>query len=168
MKELVKEVTEGREAVGKKGKELLDLGFKAVGSITAISQYYYKLEESTIINFLRKKHLEYWGRPANATGWRLSVCTTRYLQDYLHTSWEETDIEGYQAIPPQHVLDALKKAKERGFFDYYSIATLEHDKVAPDPLLLGRVMQHSQARCNSDPRYIIAQWDNDILIDDLI
>jgi len=72
--------------------------------------------------------------------------------------WEETRIESYETLPPDNVLKTLKEHKERQVFNSYTIATV---KGIHDPLLLGRVN-------DCEDRYFIAQWGEDISLDDVI
>lgn len=72
--------------------------------------------------------------------------------------WKETDIAEYKTIPPGNILDVLKLHKARNVFDYFTIASVEH---IPDPLLLGRID-------GIEDRFFIAQWGDDIQLDDVI
>jgi len=72
--------------------------------------------------------------------------------------WEEERIENYKSIPPSDVLETLREHKERGLFDYFTIASV---RGIPDPLLLGRLNE-------SEDRYFIAQWGSDIALEDVI
>ena len=72
--------------------------------------------------------------------------------------WTETPVENYEGLPPDNVLETFKKHKERKIFDYYTVAEVEH---VHDPLLLGRLH-------NNDNCYFIAQWGDDVKLDDVI
>lgn len=72
--------------------------------------------------------------------------------------WEEERIESYKAIPPPEALDKLREHRDRNIFDYFTIASV---KGIPDPLLLGRLN-------GSEDRYFIAQWGNDIALEDVL
>lgn len=72
-----------------------------------------------------------------------------------------TDLPKYSTVPPRDVLDSLKKAKEHGCFDSFEVAKIESVEVRPDPILFGRVR-------GCQDRFYVAQWDNDIRIEDLI
>jgi len=72
--------------------------------------------------------------------------------------WLEQPIENVKAVPPEFALERLQAAKDSGVFEYYTIARLES---LPDPILFGRIE-------GSEDRFVIAQWDNDITLDDLI
>jgi hypothetical protein len=75
--------------------------------------------------------------------------------------WVETLTEKYSNIPPAFVYKKLIIAKEQNIFDYFTVSTIEVDIPLKDPLLLGRI--------NGDTnRYFIAQWDDDIQLDNLI
>lgn len=72
--------------------------------------------------------------------------------------WTESNIKDYAGIPPIGVLERLKETKAKEIFDYFSIATVNEVK---DPLLLGRINGHAD-------RYFLAQWGNDISLDEVI
>jgi hypothetical protein len=91
----------------------------------------------------------------------LSIPLNVVAREY-YLNWVELEIKDYKNVPPKYVLDKYEKELEKGKFDYYTIATLTYErKTVKDPLLLGRMH-------NSSIRYIIAQWDDDIIVDDLI
>lgn len=73
--------------------------------------------------------------------------------------WMETAVENYQAIPPKDVLVKMAEHKARGCFDSFTIASVEKIK---DPLLLGRIDGVT------DRRWYVAQWGQDIALDDVI
>lgn len=75
--------------------------------------------------------------------------------------WRETDIGEYLRVPPQEVFDRLIKAKDSKIFDYYRVCTVSEVFQVKDPILVGRINGDSN-------RYFIAQWDNDLLLDNLI
>jgi hypothetical protein len=87
------------------------------------------------------------------------------------TIWQAlqfTPIHNYTAAPPREVLVELKRAKDIGCFDSFEIATInevrdEHVQTIrmEDPILFGRIE-------NSDNRYFIAQWDDDVKIEDIL
>lgn len=73
-------------------------------------------------------------------------------------AWTEVRVENYADIPPDHALDALIQTKNREVFDYFTIAKVNEVK---DPLLLGRIL-------GSKDRYFVAQWGDDVSLDDVI
>lgn len=73
-------------------------------------------------------------------------------------TWMEESIDRYPGIPPAAVLDIFEVHKARKIFDYFTVASV---KGIPDPLLLGRLK-------GDDNRYFIAQWGDDVALDDLI
>ena len=83
--------------------------------------------------------------------WETEVCC----------GWYESLIGEYKKIPPLEVLKRLKEEKQKGKFDYFTIATLEEREPIKDPILLGRIK-------NSSTRFFLNQWGLDILLDDLI
>lgn len=78
-----------------------------------------------------------------------------------------TRIHNYTAAPPVEVLEKMEEAKNRKCFDYYEIMTLGlHQQTSvrlqhPDPILFGRID-------NSENLYFIAQWDDDVKIEDIL
>lgn len=88
----------------------------------------------------------------------------KYTFDYLETKgigkyeWDEEKVSEYKGIPPLDVLKTMDHHFKRQCFDEFTVATV---KSIPDPLLIGRIN-------GSKIRYFIAQWGNDILLDDLI
>jgi hypothetical protein len=92
----------------------------------------------------------------------------------VHKEWsylqlDFTTIHQYPAAPPAEVLVELEKAKAMGCFDRFEICTLgRHSQIEsrpvfrlPDPILFGRID-------GSENRYFIAQWDDDIKIEDIL
>jgi len=72
--------------------------------------------------------------------------------------WKEEKVEDYGALPPESVLKTYAEHKERRLFDYFTIASVEG---IHDPLLLGRLN-------DDETRYYIAQWGDDVKLDDVI
>lgn len=72
--------------------------------------------------------------------------------------WCEVAVEHYAGIPPMNVLRKFKEEKEKNVFDSFTIASVNAIR---DPLLLGRVT-------GSENRYFIAQWGDDVKLDDVI
>lgn len=72
--------------------------------------------------------------------------------------WNEVPVEEYKGVPPENVLDTFADHRGRELFDFYTVAEVEGIR---DPLLLGRLD-------GSELRYFIAQWDEDVNIDDII
>lgn len=65
----------------------------------------------------------------------------------------------YKKVPPTEVLNSMGEAIERKCFDSFEVSFIE--EVKEDPILFGRV--------NGCPdRFFIAQWDNDIKIEQLL
>jgi len=72
--------------------------------------------------------------------------------------WEETPLHEVEQLPPRNVLKTLDIHKSRKIFDYFTIAKV---KGLYDPILFGRLL-------NSSDRYFIAQWGDDVNLDDVI
>ena len=78
-----------------------------------------------------------------------------------HKRLKFTAIKDYPNVPPSDTLDALELAMGVGCFDTFEIASIEWVKHVPDPILFGRVT-------GCEDRFFIAQWDNDIKIEDML
>ena len=70
-------------------------------------------------------------------------------------------LQDYPEIPPADVLRALEAAKKDECFDRFEVARIESRKVDPDPILWGRIDGCSD-------RFFIAQWDDDVSIEDIL
>lgn len=81
---------------------------------------------------------------------------TRKTGNYKTLSF--TSISTYSDIPPAEVLERLIEAKKIGCFDSYEIAHIIEVK---DPILFGRIKDCSD-------RFFIAQWDDDVKIEDIL
>lgn len=73
--------------------------------------------------------------------------------------WKEERVEDYDGLPPAPVIETFKEHKARKVFDYFTIASVNS---VPDPLLLGRIDG------DDDNRWFIAQWGEDVCLDDVI
>lgn len=72
----------------------------------------------------------------------------------------------YDKVPPQEVLTAMKEAKKKDCFDSFEIAktetySQEAQAPRPDPIVFGRID-------GCDDRFFVAQWDNDLKIEDIL
>lgn len=72
-----------------------------------------------------------------------------------------TRIEDYDKIPPAHVLDAIEQAQKDNVFDFYEVAHIRWIHEIKDPIVFGRIN-------GCKDRFFIAQWDNDISIEELL
>lgn len=72
-----------------------------------------------------------------------------------------TPISQYGKAPPKDVLDEVRKAKSLGCFDDFEVATIESVRVVPDPIIFGVIN-------GSANKYFVAQWDNDVKIEDIL
>lgn len=72
--------------------------------------------------------------------------------------WKETPIQDYAGIPPEHVLDALEKAKPD--FDEIYVAEVVN---LPDPILIGKLKDQIEGYYIPD-----SQWGNDVCLDDIV
>jgi hypothetical protein len=72
-----------------------------------------------------------------------------------------TPVEKYSEVPPAEALAKLKEARELKCFDTYVVATIDSVTVVPDPVLFGQI-----TGCQN--YYYIAQWDDDVKIEDIL
>jgi len=80
---------------------------------------------------------------------------------YTYDKLKFTLLHQYGSVPPAPVLEALRAAQAHECFDFYEVAEIESVKVIPDPILFGRIN-------GSLNRFYIAQWDNDVKIEDIL
>lgn len=73
-------------------------------------------------------------------------------------AWTEVPVETYKGIPPKDVLVKMAEHKARNIFDYFTVGSVNAVK---DPLLMGRVD-------GLDARFFLAQWGDDVSLDDVI
>ena len=73
-------------------------------------------------------------------------------------AWREELIRNYDGVPPEPVLAKLAEVKKLNLFDEFTVATVE---TVHDPLLLGYMK-------GNDNRWFIAQWGDDVCLDDVI
>lgn len=72
-----------------------------------------------------------------------------------------TPIASYEKVPPTDVLEKVAEASERGVFDALEVAHIESVVEQKDPIVFGLIK-------GCTDRFFIAQWDNDIRIEDLL
>lgn len=87
--------------------------------------------------------------------------TDRKGGGYIYQHLAFIPIAQYGEVPPADALEALRAAKELKCFDTYEVAKIESVQVIPDPILFGCI-----TGCAN--KYYIAQWDNDVKIEDLL
>lgn len=80
---------------------------------------------------------------------------------YTYQRLKFTLIAQYGEIPPAPALESLREAKRIGCFDRFEVATIESVTVVPDPVLFGCID-------GCDNKYFIAQWDDDVKIEDIL
>lgn len=81
------------------------------------------------------------------------------IQSYKRTRF--TALHEYSKVPPDNVLQSLQEAKALGCFDSFEIMDLESHREVPDPILFGRII-------DCPDRFFIAQWDDDVKIEDIL
>lgn len=67
----------------------------------------------------------------------------------------------YKDMPPADVLMKVKSAADMKIFDEFELAKIKSKREYLDPIVFGRI-----TGCKD--RFYIAQWDNDVTIDQLI
>lgn len=72
-----------------------------------------------------------------------------------------TLIGGYKDLPPADVLEKVKAAKDQKIFDTLEVCKVSSVVEYKDPIVFGRI-----EGCGD--RFYIAQWDDDVKIEDLI
>ena len=80
---------------------------------------------------------------------------------YTYESLLFTPIANYGKIPPTDVLQKVREAKKEGLFDAFEVCTIQTVEVRPDPIIFGVIR-------NCEDKFFIAQWDNDVKIEDII
>jgi hypothetical protein len=74
-----------------------------------------------------------------------------------------TPISQYRQVPPKEVLEKVREAMALGCFDGFEVLTIENVEAQriPDPIIFGRIM-------GTQNRYFVAQWDDDVKIEDIL
>lgn len=140
-----------KATLSQKLKRIADLKFIAI-------------KTQKITAFLQRLGTEYNkqnGVDQEGTVWNdycVLTCHSRGYKGVGKFEWSETPIDKYEGIPPEGVLKRFAEVKETKVFDRYSVATV---KAVKDPLLLGHID-------GSEDRYFIAQWGDDVKLDDVI
>lgn len=153
---------------------------EAMEKMARLSQFnYIEVTHDNICRFLNKKLALYEianGRkcveqPVTCEYSDGFACTLRVMGSYYRTlaqttgvtqlQWKEVQIRDYAGIPPIDIVDKLTIHKARNIFDEFTVASLEFTKKIVDPIIFGRI--------KDDPRrFFIAQWGEDIHIEDLM
>lgn len=80
---------------------------------------------------------------------------------YYYKELGFTPLKEYSEIPPIQVLDAIENAQKLGCFDGFEVAQIKAITKQKDPIVFGRI--------NGCPdRFFIAQWDDDVKIEDIL
>ncbi len=72
-----------------------------------------------------------------------------------------TKVEDYKECPPREVLEEVKKAKARGIFDRFEVATIQSVTTVPDPIVFGVID-------GCENKFFVAQWGSDVSIEQLL
>ena len=70
-------------------------------------------------------------------------------------------IADYEKVPPTEALEKVADAQKLNCFDSFEVAYIESVKEIPDPIIFGRVE-------SCPDRFFIAQWDDDVKIEDIL
>lgn len=70
-------------------------------------------------------------------------------------------LDHYPEVPPDFVLDKIERALDIGCFDHLEVTKVDWIKEVKDPIVFGRIN-------GSSDRFFIAQWDDDIKVEDLL
>jgi hypothetical protein len=87
--------------------------------------------------------------------------TDPYTYGLYYKTMRFTALEIYQDVPPAEVLQKIREARELKCFDRFEVLTLEAQEVTPDPVIFGRIE-------GDDNRYFVAQWDDDVRIEQIL
>jgi len=96
----------------------------------------------------------------------LKEWSNKYGKCYSYDRLCFIDIKNYKDLPPQNVLESMRKAKALNCFDGFDVAKLEtvtHEATAPkpDPIIFGKINGCADI-------FFIDQWDDDVKIDDIL
>jgi len=80
---------------------------------------------------------------------------------YYYKTLNFIPLESYEEVPPSHIVDKIEEAQKMGCFDTFEIAKIKDVKEVKDPIVFGRVN-------NCTDRFFIAQWDDDVRIEDIL
>jgi hypothetical protein len=80
---------------------------------------------------------------------------------YSYQSLKFTALEAYPNVPPGEVLQKIREAKTHECFDRFEVLTLESVTVVPDPVVFGIIN-------GCDNKYFVAQWDDDVKIEQIL
>lgn len=158
-------------------EELLELGFRTAAyelknhKDAAPKELRVKLRTAfEHYRVVEPEHIDRFNKVLKAKTLKVRTYGSRYSKTRIETyqTLNFTPIHNYTAAPPRDVLISLREAKLLGCFDSFEIATIKivSDQYVtqirlPDPILFGRIN-------GSDNRYFIAQWDDDVKIEDIL
>lgn len=127
-------------------KRLADLKRRMV---LAYEHYRYVTPEQ-INHFNTRLRAETRKRNNNAAAYMITYDTLRFR-----------DISVYPGCPPADVIQKVKEAKAHDIFDSLEVADIESVVEYVDPIIFGRIH-------GCDDRFYIAQWGDDVNIDDIL
>lgn len=72
-----------------------------------------------------------------------------------------TPAQDYPDMPPPEIMEKVKQTVATGIFDTLEVAKIESTRVYRDPIIFGRIY-------GCPDRFFVAQWDEDVKIEDLL
>jgi hypothetical protein len=90
-----------------------------------------------------------------------AMAASPYSTSFTYKSLKFTALERYPEVPPREVLQKIRAAKELKCFDRFEVLTLESAQLVPDPVVFGLID-------GCDNRYFVAEWDDDVKIEDIL
>lgn len=120
--------------------------------------------------FVTEKNLDDFNAKLRAESRRVKtvrMSSNREVETTTYKALLIEDLKDYSGIPPKEVIEKVKQAKALKCFDKFEVASIvekQHQRTiekVPDPIIFGRVHE-------SDLRFYIAQWDNDVRIEDIL
>lgn len=139
--------------------ELQELGFDRAATVLRAQREMARKLRIAFEHFrvVTPEHLERFNRELRGRTERRSSLSYSYTYDRLAF----TPISFYGNCPPPEVLEKVRDAKKLGCFDSFEVATIESVKVIPDPIIFGVIQ-------GCPNKYFVAQWDNDVKIEDIL
>ena len=155
-------MTETIETPTVRACELEELGFKAAASnVTAKRELARKMRIAfEHFRVITPDHITRFNEELKAKS-TTQDGKNKWGSIYTYQTLAFTPIEQYQEVPPAEALGKLREAKALDCFDSFEVATIKSVTVVPDPILLGRII-------GCENRYFIAQWDDDVKIEDIL
>lgn len=145
-------------------------GENSVGKMRSLVEYRDQLKEVGMTQCLMQveKQIEVVNKRQELLDYKYIVITQKQIDTFMRRisggsiydrrEWHERTLDSSSHLPPPKVVEAIKIHQDRKVFDYLTIACVLN---VPDPIVFGRLN-------DSDDRFFIAQWGEDVCLDDLI